>query len=117
MKQAIAAIITLAILSGCATTKPNPVVLSQTGDETKTCIRLSHEMDENRAIITGTETASNVQTRRNVIYGITGAFILIPWFFMDLGNAPTVERQAAQSRIDRLQSIYNEKQCAVRGKV
>jgi len=35
----------------------------------------------------------------------------VPWFFMDVGNAATVEEKAAQARYLRLQQIQVDRKC------
>lgn len=99
------------VLTGCAHTTANPVPVAQIGDETRGCQSLWQEIQQMQMQINTSETASGQQTAKNTVLGVTGIFLIVPWFFMDLGNAPSVERKAAQARLDRLYSIYAEKGC------
>ena len=111
MRKLIAVTLAVAILSGCATTQSNPIPIAQTGDENKTCALLFQEIGDARARVVAADQAGTVQTRKNVIYGVTGFFILVPWFFMDLGNAPDLEKKAAHDRLARLEVLRSGKKC------
>ena len=98
-------------LQGCASTPANPIPIAQVGDETKSCDSIVNEMQE---MITAQEMSQgdkNKQTGTNVALGITGLFLIVPWFFMDLGGAASAEQKAAQARYKRLQQIKIEKKC------
>jgi hypothetical protein len=83
------------MISGCAHTTANPVQVAQIGDESKSCRAIINELEEMKALVLSTESDGNVKMTKNVGLGVVGAFLLVPWFFMDLGNAPTVEQKAA----------------------
>lgn len=108
----VAAIVVAALISaGCAHTTPNPVALAQVGDDTKTCDAIANEMQQ--MVNTQTEATGerNKQIGGNVALGIAGAFLIVPWFFMDLGNAATVEEKAAQARYQRLAQMQVDRKC------
>lgn len=111
MKKVIAVVLSVVILNGCATTTPNPVPLAQTGDENKNCALLFQEISDARARVAAAEQAGSVQTRKNAIYGVTGALILVPWFFMNLSNAHDVEKKAAEDRLNRLEVLRANRKC------
>jgi hypothetical protein len=113
MKRIIALLLVISIfVSGCASTPANPVPVAQVGDDTKTCDAIVNEMQQ---MISAQQTATgdkNTQVGTNVALGVTGIFLLgIPWFFMDLGGAATVEQKAAQARYQRLQQMAADKKC------
>ena len=97
---------------GCANTPANPVPVAQVGDDTKTCDAITNEMQQ---MITAQDLATsnrNSQVGGNIALGVTGIFLLgIPWFFMDLGGAATVEQKAALARFQRLQQMAADKKC------
>ena len=53
----------------------------------------------------------NSQVGTNVALGVTGIFLIVPWFFMDLGATATVEQKAAAARFQRLQQMAVDKKC------
>lgn len=114
MKKCIAFCLVVAIATvGCATTPANPVPIAQVGDETKPCDAIVNEMQQ---MISAQQMAAgdkNTQIGSNVALGVSGFFLLgIPWFFMDLGGAATVEQKAAQARYQRLQQMAIDRKCA-----
>jgi len=113
MKKLLAIVLILSIcLAGCAHTTANPVPVAQVGDETKTCDAIANEMQQ---MVSTQQTADgdrNNQIGANAALGVTGIFLLgIPWFFMDLGSAASVEQKAAQARYQRLQQMQIDKKC------
>lgn len=100
-------------LSGCAHSTANPVQLAQVGDETKTCDAITNEMQQMQNQITIATNDRSKQVGSNVALGITGVLLVVPLFFMDLGNAATVEEKAAQARYQRLQQMQVDKKCQI----
>ena len=96
---------------GCASRSPNPIPVAQVGDDTKTCDAITNEMQQMVDAKLIAEGDGNTQVGKNVALGITGVFLIVPWFFMDLGNASTVEQRAAQARFQRLQQMAVDKKC------
>lgn len=112
MKKIIALLVSISIaLSGCASTPANPIPIAQVGDETKPCDAIINEMQQ---MITAQDKAAadrEKQIGTNVALGVTGAFLIVPWFFMDLGATATVEQKAAAARYQRLQQMAVDKKC------
>jgi hypothetical protein len=107
MKKTIfASLLTLSLINaGCVSSTPNPVPLAQVGDETKSCNAITNEMQQMINKRLEAEGDRNAQVGGNVALGVLGVFLIVPWFFMDTGNAATVEERAAQSRFDRLRNV------------
>ena len=111
MKKTI--IITLASLAliGCAGRAANPVMVQQYGDTNKSCDVLTHDMSfiesEVARLIPDTE-----KTGKNVALGVTGAFFLVPLFFMDFSQAEQMEVNAYRQRYNHLASIALDKGCS-----
>jgi len=47
----------------------------------------------------------------DVIFVITGLFVIFPWFFMDFKDANKVEYEAIEHRIEILTAIARDKNC------
>jgi cell division septation protein DedD len=99
------------VVSGCAHTTANPVLLAQPGDENKTCDGIANEMQQMIDARSTAESDRNKQIGANVLLGIAGVFLIVPWFFMDVGNTATVEERAAQARFQRLNQMAIDKKC------
>ena len=71
---------------GCAGRAANPVIIQQYGDDKKTCQALEREMafiqEEIQRLVPQTE-----KTGKNVALGVTGFFLIVPLFFIDLSKA------------------------------
>lgn len=108
----IAAVALGAVLAGCAGRAANPIMVHQYGDEKKSCQALEREMsfimDEMRRLAPETE-----KTGKNVALGVAGAFLLVPWFFMDLSKAEQMELDAYRQRYNHLLIIAGDKNCDV----
>lgn len=111
LSKMIAAINVAALLSACAHTTPNPVQTSQVGDENMSCRSIENEMQDMETERADSDAQGTGQVAKNVGLGIAGAFLLVPWFFMDTGNAHSVEAKAAQARYKRLHALYQDKGC------
>lgn len=109
MRRLIAVVLSLAILNGCASTTANPVRLMQPADPRKDCTVLLRDIYLTRNDIAAAQQAAAIQTRKNTIYAVTGVLILIPAFFMDFSGAAQKEEQAAQARLEYLNSLYTKK--------
>ena len=110
-KLVAALLIASSISAGCAHTTANPVILAQPGDETKTCDAIANEMQQMVQARALAESDRNSQIGANVALGVAGIFLIVPWFFMDTGNAATVEERAAQARYQRLNQMQIDKKC------
>ena len=113
LNKLIAALLIVSILaSGCAHTTANPVLVAQSGDDSKSCDGILNEMQQMvQAQAVAEEADRNKQIAANVALGVAGAFLLVPWFFMDTGNAATVEERAARARYQRLNQMQIDRKC------
>lgn len=86
----VAGIAAAVLLAGCAGRAANPVMVQQYGDHAKSCQALELEMasidTEVQRLVPKTE-----KTGKNVALGAVGAFLIVPWFFMDFSQAEQVE--------------------------
>jgi len=99
------------VSAGCAHTTANPVLLAQPGDDVKSCDAISNEMQQMVETKATAESDRNKQIGANVALGVAGVFLIVPWFFMDTGNAATVEERAAQARYQRLNQMQIDRKC------
>lgn len=112
MKKLIVTIALSTFLTACMQTKSNPIPLSQNGDDTKSCSAILHEMQEAKKAQESAKNERSSQIGANAALGVAGAFLLVPWFFIDTSNAHSVDMNAAEARFNRLYSIAYEKQCS-----
>lgn len=63
------------------------------------------------SLVKAKDSELNGQIAKNSALGVTGAFLLVPLFFMDTSDAKTVEGKAAKERFKKLQQLYADKKC------
>ncbi|MEL7254419.1 MAG: hypothetical protein AAFZ04_11240 [Pseudomonadota bacterium] len=99
------------ILSACAGRDPNPVQVLQPGDRNLSCADLRTEITTNTQTIGSLRAESGDKAAKNAVAGVAGAFLLVPWFFIDAKGAAGEEARALQNRNQSLINIYNQKNC------
>ena len=99
------------LLFACAGRTPNPIQTAQIGDRKLTCEQLAVELTQLNDTMRELRQEKFDRRARNISFGILGWFFLVPWFFMNFGDAPEVEMTAVQRRSDSLRRIANEKDC------
>ena len=100
------------ISAGCTTTVPITVPVAQAGDSTLSCSAIVNEMQQMITAQLQANSDKNRQTGTNAALGVAGIFTLgIPWFFMNIGDTPTIEERAAKARYDRLQQMGVDRNC------
>lgn len=97
-------------LSACAGRTPNPTPIVRPGDDALSCQYMSSELSEIEAKIQRLIPDSQ-KTGKNVALGATGAFFIVPLFFMDFSDAEKIEVEALQARYNHLARLYNDKKC------
>lgn len=100
----------LLLATACAGRAPNPVSEYQYGDEKKSCGRLRAEISSTNSEIAALLPKTE-KTGSNVALGVAGAFLIVPWFFMDFTEAEQVEVNALRRRHNNLVAISAEKKC------
>src|SRR3972149_7988875 len=95
---------------GCGGREAHPMAAYQPGDQKRSCEGLRLEIAQLDADIAAKIPKAN-KTGKNVVLGILGFFLIIPWFFMDPKNADKTELEAMQVRRSRLVLIAGEKDC------
>jgi hypothetical protein len=111
-KIILVALIITGLIFGCAGRTANPIMVQQYGDDGKSCVALEKEMQfiqsEIQRLIPETE-----KTGKNVALGVTGFFLIVPLFFMDLSKAEQQEVDAYRQRYNHLLILSGEKNCGV----
>lgn len=111
MKNIVLAVLLVCLGAyGCAGRTPNPVQTYQYGDEKRSCAGLRSELSNIDADIQRKLPDSD-KTGSNVALGVAGAFLLVPWFFMDFSKADQVEIEALRRRHNSLVIIAADKSC------
>lgn len=98
------------LLAACAGRTPNPVSEYQYGDEKKSCERLRAEISTINGEISALIPEAD-KTGQNVVLGVVGLWLIVPWFFMDFSEAEQVEINALRRRHNNLVGIAAEKEC------
>ena len=94
----------------CAGRTANPVATYQPGDNALSCSGLRITMANVQAEIDRIAPNAN-KTGKNTALGVAGAFLIVPWFFMDFSGADEIELNAYRRRYNHLVVLYNEKGC------
>jgi hypothetical protein len=111
-KTALSMVAASLISVGCTTSVPNAVPVAQAGDSTLSCDAITNEMQQMIAAQLQANSDKNRQTGTNAALGVAGIFTLgIPWFFMNIGDTPTIEERAARARYERLQQMGIDRHC------
>jgi hypothetical protein len=111
MKKIITGLfISTLLLSACAGRTPNPISQHQPGDEILSCSQIKQELSDNQAKIMNLIPQEN-KLGKNIALGVAGAFVIVPWFFMDFSDAERVEVQAYQLRNNWLRTLATKKKC------
>ena len=101
------------VLGGCGGRAANPVLIQQYADDRKSCETLELELSQIEGEIQRLMPKTD-KTGKNVVLGVTGVFLIVPLFFMDLTQAEQIEVEAYRQRYNHLVIIATEKQCSRR---
>ncbi|EKP7210740.1 hypothetical protein P3911_004470 [Salmonella enterica] len=112
MKKFIATVIAAAVLSGCVHSEPNMTIQEyKPGDNDASCDMLRSYVSNAQREYDTAKQAHTDQIVSNVVYSVTGAFIIIPWFFIDTSDAHSADMRNANARIANLKVIQASKHC------
>jgi hypothetical protein len=110
LKRFGAVFLSATMLAGCGGRDAYPVSAYQYGDEKKSCKALDMELtlteEKIERLIPETHKAG-----KNVALGVAGAFLIVPWFFMDLTKSEKIELEALRQRYNQLLVISVDKDC------
>ena len=112
LKPIIAAIVVvLFIAQGCAGRSAHPVTVAQSGDAKKTCKALRKETNQILRRIHKMVPYIKKKDKKKVLKMVTGALIIIPWFFVDMKDAEKVEANALRKRYNYLADLADRHNC------
>ena len=104
--------LTAVVLVACGGRAPNPVAAYQPGDETRSCTGLQAEIAQNEAEIAKRLPGEDA-TGKNVALGVTGAFLVVPLFFMDFKDGERIEIDAYRKRNLWLREVAHNNGCSL----
>lgn len=112
-KVLLVTLLITSLIVGCAGRPANPVVVKQYGDDDRSCGGLEKEMFYIQSEIQRLLPDSN-KTGKNTALGVTGIFLIVPWFFMDLSDAEQIEINAYSQRYNHLLIVAGENNCGIK---
>lgn len=115
MWKPLCLLISVSMISACGGRAANPVMPAQYGDEKKSCRALQVDMMNTQAEITNLLPKTD-KTGKNVALGVTGFFLIVPLFFMDMKESEQIEVNALRQRYNHLVSIAADKECGYENK-
>jgi len=104
----------LLFIVGCGGRQANPIPIYRPGAEQSACPGLKAEMaqleSDMQRILPKTDKSGT-----NILCGVAGAFVIVPWFFMDFKGADKIEFDAMRNRYNYLISLAAERKCNMVG--
>jgi len=110
LQKTTAGILLCFMVAGCAGRAANPVMVHQYGDERRSCTALEKDISFTESEITRLIPETD-KTGTNVALAVTGFFLIVPLFFMDLNESEQIEVNALRQRYNHLVILADEKQC------
>lgn len=101
----------LLLITGCASRMPNTMPTYMPGDSERSCTSLIHEMGNIENEMNRKWGERNQQITANIALGVVGAFLIVPWFFMDMSGAERTEWESYKKRFDYLSILLSDKKC------
>jgi len=100
------------LFPGCAGRQANPISLYIPGDETRNCDSLKTEVVQLQQDMAALLPKTN-KVGTNALWVTAGAFLLVPYFFVDMKDAEKIEFEAMRQRHNRLLDFLKQKGCDV----
>jgi hypothetical protein len=111
MKKSVIAVITAAMVGGCAGRAPAPVSVVQAQDRYMDCAAIMIEVQSNNAKVQQLASDKGLKTAQNVAAGVAGLVIPVLWFGMDFQGTADTEIQALQARQQYLAALAEQRHC------
>ena len=112
LKLIIASIVVvLFVAQGCAGRSAHPVTVAQSGDAKKTCKALRKETQQILRKIHKMVPSIKKKDKKTVLKMVTGALIIIPWFFVDFTDSEKIEANALRKRYNYLAGLADGHNC------
>jgi len=103
--------VALIFIQGCAGRAARPVKVTQSGDVEKTCKALQAELKKYRRNIQKRIPAVKAADKKRTLLMVSGALLIVPWFFVDFSDADKVEANAIRARHNYLADRAKKRKC------
>lgn len=110
MYKTSSAILLSICLISCGGRAANPVMIQQYGDQNISCAGIEKELSFIESEVTRLAPQTD-KSGKNTALGVTGAFFLVPLFFMDFSKAEQIEVDAYRRRYNHLLILAEDKKC------
>ena len=104
-------IVTLFFTKSCAGRAAHPVQVAQSGDVKKACKSLRKETKQIKRNIKRMISAVKKADKKRTLLMLSGGFLIVPWFFLDLSDADKIETNAQRARYNYLADIAGKRNC------
>jgi len=104
-------IVTLFFTQSCAGRAAHPVQVAQSGDVKKACKSLRKETKQIKRNIRRMIPAVKKADKKRTLLMLSGGFLIVPWFFLDLTDADKIETNAQRARYNYLADIAGKRNC------
>ena len=101
----------LFLTQSCAGRAAHPVQVAQPGDNKKTCKSLRKETSQIRRNVQRMMPAIKKADKKRTLLVMSGGFLIVPWFFLDLTDADKIETNAQRARYNYLADIAGKRNC------
>lgn len=109
--KALMGAVSLALVA-CGGREPRPVMVSQFGDQEKSCDVLRFEIKQVEFEIQRLLPQKD-KTTKNIALGAAGILVPVAWLFLDLTKAEEIEYEALRQRHSHLVAISISKKCGI----
>ena len=107
-------IVVLFFVQSCAGRAAHPVKVSQSGDGKKTCSELRHEARKYRKNLKKLIPNVKAADKKRTLLMMSGALLIIPWFFLDMTDADKIEANAQRARHNYLLDVAKKHSCRLK---
>lgn len=95
----------------CAGRAANPVKVTKSSDVEKTCKALRKETEQIKRNIRKMIPSIKKKDKKRTLLMLSGGFLIVPWFFLDLSEADHIEANAKRQRYNYLADLAGKRNC------
>lgn len=100
------------MIVSCAGAPPAPVNVSKASDRFLNCEQISSQIQTITREVNNLSRKENSKQKSNYGLAAAGAFLIVPFFFMNLTESEKVELNAARGRYFALERMARERNCS-----
>ena len=104
----------LFLTQSCAGRAAHPVEVAQSGDNKKTCKSLRKETNQIRRNVKEMIPVIKKADKKRTLLILSGGFLIVPWFFLDLTDADQIETNAKRARYNYLVDRGVKRNCRLK---